>query len=215
MSLLQIVKTSTSLLLRGDWREFYLRTLIALGRVDLETVTIDKLNLSPEQAHSYSDSGREDLQKVLAALEIRQGDAVVDFGCGKGGALITLAEYDFSKITGIEISAALTGIARKNLSRLKIDNVEVVCCDAGKFTDLDAYNYCYFFNPFPGAVMTEVLQNLARSLNRRPRKMTIIYLNPECHDRIIEHGVFRKVAEFNHASHVFFVYSNDPESSNR
>jgi len=209
MSLLQMVKTSTALLLKGDWREFYLRTLIALGQVDLKTVTIDKLNLSPEQAHSYSDSGREDLQKILAVLGIQQGDAIVDFGCGKGGALITLAEYNFSKITGVELSAELAGIARKNLARLKISSVDVVCCDAGKFFDLDDYNYCYFFNPFPGAVMLEVLQNLARSLSRKPRKMTIIYLNPECHDTIIEHGVFRKVAEFSHASHVFFVYSNN------
>ena len=211
MSLLQIVKTSTSLLMKGDWREFYLRTLIALGQVDLKTVTIDKLDLSPEQAHSYSDSGREDLQQVLSALNITHEDAIVDFGCGKGGALITLAEYDFAKITGVEISTELARIARKNLARLKIDNVEVVCCDAAEFTDLDDCNYIYFFNPFPRAVMQTVLYNLARSLASKPRKMTLIYLNPECHDAIIEHGIFRKQGEFSHANHVFYLYANEGE----
>jgi SAM-dependent methyltransferase len=208
MSLLNMLKTSTSLLLRGNWREFYLRSLIALGRIDLKTITIDELALSPECSHSYSDSGREDLQRVLAALNIKRGDAIVDFGCGKGGALITLAEYDFSKITGVEISAELSEIARKNLDRLKLKDVEVICCDARKYLELDDYNYAYFFNPFPCAVMADVLENISISLKKSPRKITLIYLNPECHEAILESGIFQKVNEYKHSSHVFYVYSN-------
>jgi len=208
MSLLNILKTSTALLLKGDWHEFYLRSLIALGRIDLKTITIDQLNLSPKRAHSYSDSGREDLQRVLSALDIKMGDAIIDFGCGKGGALITLAEYEFSKITGVEISGELAVIARKNLGRLKLDNVAVICCDAREFLELDDYNYIYFFNPFPCSVMVDVIENISQSITRKPRKVNIIYLNPECHDQIIKQGVFQKVNEFSHSSHMFNIYSS-------
>lgn len=208
MSIPRALKTSTSLLLRGKWHEFYLRTLITLGYIDLKTITVDELNLSPERSYSYSDSGREDLQRVLSALKIKRGDKIVDFGCGKGGALITLAAYDFSRITGVEISGEMAAVARKNLERLKIKNVEIVCGDAKEFVELDEYNYFYFYNPFPCPVMLEVVENISRSLTRSPRKGTIIYLNPWCHDQIIEHGVFRKVEEFKHYAHVFFIYSN-------
>lgn len=208
MSIFSPFKTAITLLAQGKWHEFHLRALIALGRIDLKTVTVDELNLSPKRAYSYSDSGREDLQKVLAALEIRKGDAVVDFGCGKGGALITFAAYDFSRITGVEISGELAAVARKNLESLKIKNVEVICCDATEFLELDDYNYFYFYNPFPCPVMIEVIENIGRSLTRRPRKVTLVYLNPWCHEQIIAHGIFQKIDEFEHCSHKFLIYSN-------
>jgi len=208
MKLFDILKTAIVLILKRDFREFYIRTLIALGQIDLKTITIDQLNLSLEQAHSYSDSGREHLQNVLNSLDIKQGDAVVDLGCGKGGALITLSEYNFSKISGVEISAELIRIAKKNLERLKVRNVEFFCCDAKNFQWFDNYNYVYLYNPFPCSVMLDVIENLSLSIKRKPRKVTMIYLNPECHKTIIDHGVFQKVNEFSHSSHEFYIYSN-------
>lgn len=202
--------------MRGNWRDFYVRSLVALGWIDLKTITIDRLNLSAEQSHSYSDSGWEHLQRVLSALEIDPEDAIVDFGCGKGGALIVLAAYPFAQIAGIEISPELIAIARKNLARLQIDNVELVQGDARDFSALDDFNFIYFFNPFPCRVMAEVMANLASSLARRPRKVTIIYLNPECDEVVTASGDFHKVKVFAHHAHVFNIYSNqgqdDPAS---
>ena len=208
MAFFRTLKSALSLLCKGDWHEFYIRTLIVLGKLDFGTITTDDLKLSAERSHSYSDSGREDLQKVLSTLNIKKGDAVIDFGCGKGGALITLADYPFSKITGVEISEELVEIARKNLARLKISGVEIVCCDATEFSDLADYNYVYLFNPFPCMVLRVVMENIILSLSARKRRITIIYLNPECHETIIENGVFQKVKEFEHTSHKFYIYAN-------
>ena len=208
MAFFKTLKSAFSLLAKGDWREFYIRTLIVLGRLDLKTITVGDLNLSPERSHSYSDSGRDDLQKVLAGLDIHKGDAIIDFGCGKGGALITLAAYPFAKITGVEISKDLAEIAQKNLARLKISKVEVVCCDATEFLALDDYNYVYMFNPFPCPVLRSVMENITQSLRDRKRRITIIYLNPECHETIISQGIFQKVKEVAHSSHKFYIYAN-------
>jgi protein-L-isoaspartate O-methyltransferase len=204
------IKNALSLLCKGDWREFNVRARIVLGQIDLKTVSTDELNLPIERANSYSDSGGSGLQKVLSTLNITPRDAIIDFGCGKGGALITLARYPFAKITGVEISADLGDIARKNLGILTIDNVHIICCDAAGFTELDDYNYVYFFNPFPAAVMRSVIDNLKKSLAIKPRKVTIIYLNPVCNDEIISDSPFTRQEEFDHASHRFFVYSNGP-----
>lgn len=216
MPFLKVIKTTLGLLMRGSWREFYVRSLIALGWIDLKTITIDQLNLPADRSYSYADSGREDLQQVLSALEIGPRDAIVDFGCGKGGALIVLADYPFGKITGVEISAELVAIAQKNLDRLKVDNAEIVRCDARDYSALDDSNFFYFFNPFPCRVMAEVMENIALSIKRCPRKVTIIYLNPECHEVVTAGGVFHKVKVFAHHAHVFNIYSNqgqdDPAS---
>jgi SAM-dependent methyltransferase len=208
MSIFKTVQNAFTLLIQGKWREFYIRVLIVLGQLDIKTITTEHLNLPPDRSHSYSDSGREDLQKVLSTLNIKRGDAIVDFGCGKGGALITMADYPFSKITGVEISENLADIAKKNLARLKIKEVEIVCCDATEFLELDEYNYIYFFNPFPCPVLSAVMENIFQSLSARKRKITIIYLNPECHETIITNGTFQKVKELDHVSHKFFVYTN-------
>jgi SAM-dependent methyltransferase len=208
MALARWVITAFSLFLRGEWRELYIRTLIALRILDIQTITVDELHLSPERAHSYSDSGREDLQHVLFALNIQPTDAIVDFGSGKGGALIALADFPFSKITGVEISKELTEIAQKNLQKLKISNVEIVCCDATDFTNIDEYNYIYFYNPFPCRIMNVVIRSLIDSLGRRPRKVTIIYLNPVCHNVILKENIFILIDKYKHHHHTFFVYMN-------
>jgi SAM-dependent methyltransferase len=187
--------------------------MIFLGQIDLKLVTIDTLNLSSENCNSYSDSGRNDLQNLLSTLNITKRDTIIDFGCGKGGALITFADYPFSKITGIEISNELVIIAQKNLSKLKIINAEIFCCDAKEFNMIDDYNYIYLFNPFPCSVMRIVIKNITSSITKRKRRINIIYLNPECHNVIIENGVFSKVKEIKHHNHVFYIYNNEHEIS--
>ena len=69
MAFFRTLKSALSLLCKGDWHEFYIRTLIVLGKLDFNTITTDDLKLSAERSYSYSDSGREDLQKVLVESE--------------------------------------------------------------------------------------------------------------------------------------------------
>ncbi len=182
--------------------------MIYTGQLDLKLATVDTLNLPSETCHSYSDSGRGDLIDLLSYLAIQEGDAIIDFGCGKGGALMAFSECPFAKITGIDISNKLVTIAKNNLSKLKITNAEVFCCDAKEFNMLDDYNYVYFFNPFPCSVMRKVMENIQLSLSRKKRELKIIYLNPECHDIIIENGLFCNYKEIYHTSHVFKLYRN-------
>lgn len=208
MSLIVGAKNFLSLLSRGEWREFVFRIRVHIQKIDLRNTCLDELNLPEDRCHYYANSGGPHLDKVLKAMEITPQDSVVDFGSGKGGALITLSRYPFARIAGVEISPRLVVIARRNLDKLRIGNVSMYVCDAAEFTALDEYNWFYFFSPFPSAVMSAVIRNICSSLAHNPRKATIIYFNPECHDAVITDSPFVKINEFNHHELRYYIYSN-------
>ena len=199
------IKNAITLLCRGEWREFIIRLRVSLGQIDLKD---DPSEAVTERTHYYADSGGLEFDKIMAHFDITADDAIVDFGCGKGGILINLSKYPFRKITGVEIAPDLVQIAENNIEKLKIDNVEIRCCDAAEFKELQEYNYFYFFDPFPCNVMQDVMDNIENSIREHPRKVTIIYLNPFCHDIIESRNIFKRTAELPHFEHKCFVYSN-------
>jgi SAM-dependent methyltransferase len=207
--MMQTFKKAISLLSKGECRELYIRCLLAFGMLDFKSVSTEELRLSPDGSNPYSDTGREYLQTVLSSFNITETDAIVDFGSGKGGALITLSDYPFAQITGVEISEDLVKVAKNNLDRLRIKNVTLICGDARDLKDIDDYNYFYFFNPFPCSVMQDVMANIKQSLKKKSRRITIIYLNPICHSTVTAGGFFKKNAEHEHFVNKFFIYTNN------
>ena len=194
---------------KGEWREFLIRLRISLGQIDLKD---DPSEAVTERTHYYADSGGLAFDKIMANFNITPNDAIVDFGCGKGGILISLSKYPFAKITGVEIAPDLVEIAKNNIRKLNIRNVDIECCDAAEFKQLHEYNYFYFFDPFPCNVMQDVLNNIEHSIQKRPRKVTIIYLNPLCHDLIAAKSIFIRTKELPHFEHKCFIYSNVDKS---
>ena len=212
MPILTDLKNALSFLRRGEFKELLFRFRVYFSEIDLRYASADELGLCADRSYHYAHSGGVNLEQVLNDLDITQEDAIVDFGSGKGGALATFASYPFAKITGIELLPELVAIAKRNFEILKISNVHMVVSDAAEFTDLDDYNYFYFYSPFPGKVMTAVLQNIQSSLLEKPRAAHLIYCNPEFHDVVVNDSAFRKTAEFYHHQlhHPIYLYSNQP-----
>jgi len=208
MTLTSALFNALSLLFQGEWREFIFRMRVHIQKIDLKNSYLDELHLPEERCHYYANSGGLHLEKVLRTLKITPQDAIVDFGSGKGGALITMARYPFARIMGVEISPELVAIAEENLKKLNIGNITMAVSDAADFTALDDYNYFYFFSPFPGSIMSTVIQNISSSLMRRPRKAVIIYFNPEYHDAVVTNSPFVKVMELRHHELGYNVYAN-------
>ena len=205
MAISRGIKNAITLLGRGEWREFLIRLRISLGHIDLKH---DPTETDSERTHYYADSGGLAFDRIMANFNITPNDAIVDYGCGKGGILISLSKYPFAKITGIEIMPDLVAIAKENIRKLNLENVDIECCDAAAFKQLHEYNYFYFFDPFPCVVMQDVLSNIEKSISEHPRKVTIIYLNPSCHDVIESSSIFSKTKEMPHFEHKCFIYSN-------
>ena len=212
MPIITDVKNALAFLGRGEFREFLFRLRVHFSKIDLSYASVRELGLSADRSHDYRHSGGIHLENVLNRLNISPKDAIVDFGSGKGGALITFAKYPFAKITGIELMPELIAIAEQNLKVLKISNVIMVASDAADFTDLNGYNYFYFYSPFPRSVMAAVMHNIQSSLLEKPRTVHLIYCNPEFHDLVITDSPFHKSDEFNHLQlHLpIYLYSNQP-----
>lgn len=193
------------MLLTGQWRVALWRLKLHRLGVDLSMVTLDELGLDPAGARDYSNSGGPRLEGILKTLDIPRDARLIDVGCGKGGAMITLARY-FSRVDGLELCARLIPIARENLRKAGVaKHTHVFHGDAAEFTDFDPYTHIYFSNPFPCAVMRRVLEHVLESVERRPRELTILYWLP-VDGALLEEMGFHRVREFRHRSLPVQVY---------
>lgn len=128
----------------------------------------------------YTPLAYRHLFAVLRRLEIGSDDVLLDYGCGKGRALVAAATLPFQEIIGVELSSELCKVARANLCvarRLKCRTIRVVCEDAGEFNVPDSVTIIYFFNPFTGSVLRRVLAKIRESLDRVPRIIRVIFFN--------------------------------------
>lgn len=146
--------------------------------------------------HSSPYRGSDPLvfNKVLQTLPIRHHDfAFIDFGSGKGRALILAAQFPFRSVTGVEFSPELHEIARRNLAKLRPKRrrclkIECVHLNAMNYVLPDEPLVCYFNNPFDAAVMEPVVEILRSSYSSHPRPIVIAYYNPK------EASLFSKAA---------------------
>ena len=187
-----------------EWTYFPYWLRMKMQGIDLGGMSLTDLGLTKEKSNWNSNSGGPELDVVLNTLSILSTDNALDVGCGKGGAMITMACHPFARVDGIEISLELVKIARENIRRLRIENATVYLGDAATFDRYADYNLYYMYNPFPEEVMRKVMSRIAISLNVRNRRATLIYKNPIYADLVVGSG-FEKVNEFRHGSTPFLV----------
>jgi hypothetical protein len=116
-----------NLMTDGDWRgctlgcrRVLVRAYVRLRGLDLAPVdNLDELGLAPERSRGHASSYGPDLRTILKMLRIRPGDTIIDFGSGKGGALITFAKFPFAPgrsrtLKSIRISISTTRFRAKS-----------------------------------------------------------------------------------------------------
>ncbi len=108
-------------------------------------------------------------------------DVFIDYGSGMGQALVLAAMYPFRRVVGVELSEPLCRIAEQNTatckSRLRCKNIEIVAGDATKFAVPDDATVLFFNNPFGGEILDAVLERIRESLERSPRRVTLVCNN--------------------------------------
>ena len=143
----------------------------------------------------YEASGWSYLRRALPRKEVDRKDVFVDFGSGKGRIVYQAALYPFSRVIGVEISPELAGIARQNLERnrdkLACQHVEIVTADVTTFEIPDDMTVAYFYYPFVGETFHRVIDNIVGSLDRRPRRVRLVYALPTMEEYILGTGRFR------------------------
>ena len=134
--------------------------------------------------------------KLIKSLPISFEDSILDIGCGKGKMVFYFSRLGFGKSDGIELSTELVCCAEKNMKILNRNSV-IINIDATEFDGYGEYNYFYFFNPFGKEIMRLVMDRIKESCVYNPRKVTIIYCNPLCHQQIVESGFYLKYSDQN------------------
>ncbi len=151
----------------------------------------EQMEKPAEDCFMYSPGIGYALADVMEQFHINGKDAVFDFGCGKGGALILFEKYGFKKYGGVEYDKQLYSVVHKNFDILGLDQSGLINDDAAMLTtELDAYNYFFLYHPFEGETFYQVIKNLQMSWKRNQRKITLLYSGPYCHDLVVKDNCF-------------------------
>jgi SAM-dependent methyltransferase len=192
-----------------------------LGIHSEAVIDLKELGIRNELFRPYVPTDYRSFQTILDALEVRSNeDVFLDFGSGMGRAVIMAAKYPFRKIYGVEIAPQLNEIARQNmrsaLPRLKCRDIELITANAREFVIPDQATVIYFFNPFSGEVLADVLKNIRESVRRSRRAVRLICKIPErsaFEEEVVKHTWLIKEREiiFDTNSRYVFLTIRDKE----
>jgi SAM-dependent methyltransferase len=138
---------------------------------------------STEHATGYQAVFPQPFLEVLRQLPIDHSRFVfVDFGSGKGRALLLAAQFPFKRIVGVEFSPDLHRIAVANCRNhrgpaLRCATIDPLCVDAVEYPIPVEPVVLFLYNPFDEQIMTRVAANIDRSLRQNPRPGYVVYYN--------------------------------------
>lgn len=123
-------------------------------------------------------------KRVLAGFDIAFEDyTFVDFGSGKGRALLLASEFPFKRILGLEFSPELHRAAEENIRRYssatqKCRDIQSLNVDFANYALPPEASVLFFFHPCRTRVLSGVVAGIGRSLLSHPRPLYIAYVAP-------------------------------------
>jgi len=141
---------------------------------------------------------------VLSELERLQIDperfTFIDFGSGKGRALLVAAGFPFKGVVGVEFSRELHEIAEKNIALLPPETTRAgmlrsIHRDATVFELPQSDLVCYLYNPFEPPIITAVAEKLAAHHKDYGYCIIIIYVDPRHREVFEQTGKFAVLDE--------------------
>lgn len=173
-----------------DWR-YRTDTVRRVDMKSLEFSAENKVNSS-----IYGATKARPFLKLMEDLKLPKESTFVDFGSGKGRALMLASQAGFKKVIGVEFSPELCQIARDNLKKFTAKSghghqVQIIEADATRFPITPDQQVFYMFNPFNAKIVGEVVRNIGQSLASHPRPAWLVYLAPVHSAAVTQTGVFR------------------------
>ena len=187
------------------------------GLDTVELVELEQLNLDEadqKAGNQYQPTGVRTIRKILRHLGKYKKTHLVDFGSGKGQVLIEADRMGYEHVEGVEFSGELHQIARSNLEILerrgKLKRMpRLLEMDARDYYPGEAINLFYFFNPFMGTVLDNILQ----SLHDHPREVILAYYYPLFKEEFEKR--FEQVETTRIKGHDLIIYRWTPGSKNQ
>ena len=169
-------------------RKIKQRIFYKLNGVDFSTQNIyDLTRIGEHQEHGTAlvSTSLDFLTQLIKDLENAIGGPLeknlfVDYGSGKGAAIIHAKKLGFKKTIGIEFAKELNDQALKNIKALNLDNVISLYADATSYILPNDISVIYFFNPFDEVVMQKVIDNIVAQKDSFENDVYVIYGNASC-----------------------------------
>ncbi|AFZ37647.1 hypothetical protein Sta7437_4170 [Stanieria cyanosphaera PCC 7437] len=172
------------------------------GSIHLQELTIDSNNV--KSGTIYDPIPIKTLKTLFSYLPYNLSEYnFIDFGSGKGRALLVASDYPFRKIIGVEFAHELHQVALSNLEQYnnpkqKCFDIESICVDAVNFPIPQGKCLFFFFAPFGSDIFSKVIENIQKSYTDSPRNMLILYVtdpitDPLPVDEIRSCSLFEKI----------------------
>jgi hypothetical protein len=152
------------------------------GRTPLSGLSVESPN--KPYGNPYYPVHRLSFEWSMAQLEGPMKDyTFVDYGAGRGRALLLAATYPFKRIKGVEFARelhedAMMNIAQFPRSLMKCRDVDCLHMDAVDFEIPDGKTVFFFNNPFDAVVMETVLARIVAAYRSNPRRFYLILVRP-------------------------------------
>jgi len=177
------------------WREkrFDRRFGISTFGIELDLAALGATGEHLAQAEAYEPIQLPVFKAIMSAARIDPRNyAFIDFGSGKGRALVPAAEHGFRRMIGVEFASSLHEVAAHNIAVYRGRNgraapIDLHCADAVHLQIPDEDAMLFFYNAFGHEVLSKVCRNMEIAYRSRPRALVIAYRNP------LHSGVFDSV----------------------
>ena len=157
-------------------------------------VSLRELGFAVGSHGRYEPAPWRSLFTSLRALDASPDDVFVDLGAGKGRVMLAAMRLPFRRVIGVELSPELAAQARTAVERrrfwMRAGAAEVFEADAAAWPVPDDVTVVYMFCPFMGPVFKAVIENILDSVERRARRLRLVYLNPFEHNYLLSTGRF-------------------------
>jgi hypothetical protein len=164
------------------------------------------------EGNNYIAIEPERFNSVLASVKIRFADfTFVDFGSGKGRALLMASQVPFRRILGLEFSPQLHVIAEKNIEQYRAADHK---CRDIQSLNLDFVDFAlpaeplvlFFFDPCSVRILEKIVAGIGQSLAECPRPLYLAYVAPRPeHEQLFGSCGFLKET-FRSAERNFVIY---------
>jgi SAM-dependent methyltransferase len=123
------------------------------------------------------------LRQALSVIPQAEVYTFLDFGCGKGRALIIASETPFKRILGVELAAGLVKVARRNTRIIRRRHprrtpIEIVQGDATTIPLPEGNLVIFLYHPFGPELVARMLSRLVDAVAGNKRAIFLIYENP-------------------------------------
>lgn len=149
----------------------------------------ENLGFGNAEFHAYDPIAYRAVYSMLERIPLEKSESTfLDYGAGKGRVIVVAATFPFKRVIGIELSTSLLAEANNNVKKMRhkrAASVNLYQVDATQYAVPKDVNVIYFYNPFKGQVLHDVIDNIYDSYRQYPRKIYILYFNNDHFEKII------------------------------